>query len=136
MFCASNVTAQNDEPKNNLRITLSQLKLRFPNLTYCKTDERGDLYSDGQPKDDAAVIYFHIKRNKVTEEAMIIQTNDGFPKDWYDKTVNAFLMKGGYIFSDVNENDVKLTYSYFDIYLIYKSERGDNTALLVYTLRQ
>ena len=132
-ICFTNITAQNTEPNTNLRISLFQLKQKFPNLQYVKSDLKGNLYRDGKATDDV-IMYFYAKENKVVEESMVIQTNDGYSKMMYDETVKAFTNKGGFITADFGENHVKLSYSFFDIDFTYQTSNGLNTMWMIYSL--
>lgn len=121
------------EPGNNLRKSLNEMKQKFPELRYIKTDQKGDEYEDGYPEDGIAT-FFYFRNGYVIEEAMIIQGTNGFPYDWYSTQVNAFKSKNNYIRYIPKPGHITFIYSYFKIELIYVEESGMKTALIVYTL--
>ena len=86
----SSAYAQTNEPGNNIGRTLSQMKQLFPELRYTKTDSKGTQYEDGYPQDGIAT-FFYFKNDRVVEECMIVQSNDGFPKVWFDQMVSSFI---------------------------------------------
>lgn len=123
--------AQTNEPGNNIGKTLSQMKQLFPELRYTKTDSKGTQYEDGYPQDGIAT-FFYFKDNKVVEECMIVQSNDGFPRMWFDKMVDSFVTNYPPGFGTSSYNAKHWCYSTFQVHLIYVSEKGTNTALIVY----
>lgn len=130
MLCSICGYAQ-QEPENNIGKSLSQMQREFPELRYLKTDSKGAQYEDGYPQDGIAV-FFYFNKNIVIEECMICQSKDGFPRMWFDKMNNAFVKNYPARFS-VNRYNVKhWCYSTFSVHLIYVSEQGTNTALIVY----
>ena len=122
------------ETGNNLGKSLSEMKLKFPELRYIKTDQKGDEYEDGYPQDGIAT-FFYFRNGYVIEEAMIIQDTNDFPYDWYKAQVNAFKSKGNYLRYIPESGHTTFVYSYFNIELIYVEENGKKTALIVYSLR-
>lgn len=123
--------AQTNEPGNNIGRTLSQMKQLFPELRYTKTDSKGIQYEDGYPQDGIAT-FFYFKDNKVIEECMIIQSNDGFPRMWFDKMVDSFVTNYPPGFSTSGYNVKHWCYSTFTVHLIFVSEDNINTAMIVY----
>ena len=75
--------AQSNEPACNIGKSLSVMKQLFPELRYVKSDAKGDEYEDGYPEEGTA-IFFYSKDSKVVEECMIVQSNDGFARSWYN----------------------------------------------------
>ena len=47
--------ARSNEPATNIGATLSAMKMKFPELRYIGTDEKGDEYEDGHPEDGIGV---------------------------------------------------------------------------------
>ena len=123
--------AQTNEPGNNIGRTLSQMKQLFPELRYTKTDSKGTQYEDGYPQDGIAT-FFYFKDNKVIEECMIVQSNDGFPKMWFDKMVDSFVTNYPPGFGTSGYNAKHWCYSTFSVHLIFVSEDNINTAMIVY----
>ena len=125
------VYAQTNEPENNIGRTLSQMKQLFPELRYTKTDSKGTQYEDGYPQDGIAT-FFYFKDNKVIEECMIVQSNDGFPRMWFDKMVDSFVTNYPPGFGTSGYNAKHWCYSTFSVHLIFVSEDNTNTAMIVY----
>ena len=123
--------AQTNEPGNNIERTLSQMKQLFPELRYTKTDSKGTQYEDGYPQDGIAT-FFYFKDNKVIEECMIVQSNDGFPRMWFDKMVDSFVTNYPPGFGTSGYNAKHWCYSTFSVHLIFVSENNINTAMIVY----
>lgn len=123
--------AQTNEPGNNIGRTLSQMKQLFPELRYIKTDSKGMQYEDGYPQDGIAT-FFYFKDNKVIEECMIVQSNDEFPRMWFDKMVDSFVTNYPPGFGTSGYNAKHWCYSTFSVHLIFVSENNINTAMIVY----
>ena len=75
-------SARDNEPGNNLGKTISELRQVFPNARYVRTEAKGDFYTDGEDPSEGLSCFFYLKNNRVVEECMIIQSNDGFPSRW------------------------------------------------------
>ena len=86
MLCS----ARDNEPGNNLGKTICELRQVFPNARYLRTEVNGDFYTDGEDPSEGLSCFFYLKNNRVIEECMIIQSNDGFPKMVYDAWINTF----------------------------------------------
>lgn len=86
MLCS----ARGNEPGNNLGKTICELRQVFPNARYLRTEVNGDFYTDGEDPSEGLSCFFYLKNNRVIEECMIIQSNDGFPKMVYDAWINTF----------------------------------------------
>lgn len=123
--------AQNKEPGNNIGKSLIVMKQLFPELRYIKTDSKGVEYEDGYPQDGIAT-FFYFKNDRVVEECMIVQSNDGFPRMWFNQMVDTFITNYPPGFGTNSPNSYHWCYSTFQVHLLYVSERGTNTALLVY----
>lgn len=119
------------EPGNNLGKSLATMKREFPELRYLKSNAKGDEYEDGYPEDGIAT-FFYFKNGTVIEECMICQSNDGFPIEWYNSMASAF---NGKYYNSLRKNDLYekiYVFSTFNVNLIFVSEGGKNTALIVY----
>ena len=90
VFTATLCYARGDEPGNNLGKTISELRQVFPNAHYVRTEAKGDFYTDGEDTSEGLSCFFYLKNNRVIEECMIIQSNDGFPKMVYDRWIKTF----------------------------------------------
>ncbi|MCM1142803.1 MAG: hypothetical protein NC453_29905 [Muribaculum sp.] len=107
------------------------MKNKFPELRYIGHDEKGDKYEDGYPQDGIAV-FFYFNNNKVTEECMIVQSDDGFPKMWHDQMLDQILTNYSAGFGTMSSIAHHWCYSTFQLHLIYVEERGVNTAMIIY----
>lgn len=131
-FMVSSVAS--DDPGNNIGKSLDQMKREFPELRYLHKDERGrDAYEDGYPQYGIAY-FFYFEEGYVVEEGMVCQQAGGFPRMWYESMVDAF-QKGDaepvYVYK--SKNSIHMCYATISIHLIYVSEGGMNTALIVYS---
>ncbi len=132
LFISLVISAQStNEPGNNIGKSLSVMKQTFPNLRYLQTDEKGDEYEDGYPQDGIAV-FFYFKNEQVVEECMIIESDDGFPRMWFDAMVDGIVSNYSPGFGVSNYNAKHWCFSTFQVHLIYVSEKGVNTALIIY----
>lgn len=122
--------AQN-KPGNNLGKSLYTMKKEFPELRYLRTDDKGDFYEDGYPEDGIAM-FFYFKNNAVIEECMICESTDGFSKMWYDELWKTFSSKYSYAITENTYHSKIFDFKTFKIRLIFYSENGKNTALIVY----
>lgn len=129
VFLPSMVFAQ--DPGTNIGTSLSVMRQKFPELRYVKTDEKGMMYEDGYPQDGIAT-FFYFRNDKVVEECMIVQSNDGFPRMWYDKMVDSFISNYSSVCAVNGYNVHRFCYSSFKVHLIYVSENGSNTAMIIY----
>ena len=121
------------EPGNNLGKTLSQMKRDFPDLRYITTDAKGDKYQDGYTEEGIS-IYFYIKNQKVVEECLICQSNDGFAKMWFDSMVEGFKENTSY--RNIRQPEpgfYQFVYSSFKINLFYIVQDGLENALIIYS---
>ena len=123
-----------EEPKNNLNSSLSELKQKFSELKYISTDEKGDQYSDGTPTDGIGV-FFYLKNNYVIEEAIVVQSNNGFAKEYFRTISNSFIQAGNYLDSSLSSEKKRFIYSYFYIDILNYTPEDTNTTLVVYSLR-
>lgn len=133
-FCIEVSFAQNTkkEPNNNLGKLLSELRIVFPNVKYIRTDSKGDFYTDGEDPTEGIGCFFYFKNNKVIEECMIIKSSDGFPRMWFDKMVDTFITNYSPGFGTSSYNAKHWCYSSFQVHLMYFTENGENTAMIVY----
>ena len=121
---------QTNEPACNIGKSLYTMKQIFPELRFVKSDAKGDQYEDGHT-DNGIAIFFYFKDNKVVEECMIVQSNDGFARTWYNSMADGILQYQ-YGFGTSGYNAKHWVFSYFTIHLIFCSENGINTAMIIY----
>ena len=123
------------EPANNLGKSLSTLKQEFPELRFIKTDQKGDQYEDGYPQDGIAT-FFYFNSNRVTEECMICQSSDGFPQEWYRSLYTNFNRDWYTYLRNNTSNHKEYVFADFIVDIIYVSENGKNTAMIVYSQKK
>lgn len=107
------------------------MKQLFPELRHTKTDSKGMQYMDGYPQDGIAT-FFYFKENVVIEECLAIQSKDGFPRLWFDKTAESFATNYPPSFGISGHDAKHWCYSDFSVHLLFMSEDGVNTAMIVY----
>jgi len=118
------------EPGNNIGKSLSMMRQLFPELRYVKTDAKGMLYEDGYPQDGIAM-FFYFRNDIVVEECLIVQSSNGFARAWYDAMVDSFINYSS-VCAVSGYNVHRFCYSSFIVHLIYESEGGINTAMIIY----
>lgn len=124
------VKAKTGEPGNNLGKTLIELRQVFPNVRYVRTEAKGDFYTDGEDPSEGICCFFYLNGNRVIEECMIVQSYDDFPQNVYNSWLNTF---SKYISVSAFGNGVNhMCFSTFSTHIMFFSEQGKNTALLVY----
>jgi hypothetical protein len=115
---SSSQNESKNEPKNNLGLTYSQLKNKFPNLRYYQKNNSMDEYeSDG--------IIFTFKNGKVVCEYTQLEFSKSVAYNSFLTFVNKF-KNTNYISMDENLNStipsVTFRYSYFTISFVYWSD--------------
>ena len=132
LFSLSLILYAQREPANNIGKSLSTMKQEFPELRFIKSDQKGNQYEDGYPQDGIAM-FFYFNNNRVTEECMICQSNDGFPQEWYRSLYTNF-NRDWYTYLRTNtRNHKEYVFTDFTVDIIYVSENGQNTAMIVYS---
>lgn len=129
IFSVMSIWAQ--DPGSNIGKSFYVMKQDFPGLRYVKTTEKGMLYIDGEPQDGISM-FFTFYDNKVVEECMIVQADNGFARLWFDKMVDSFISNTSPVCGVHGYNAHHFCYSAFKVHLIYVSEKGTNTAMIVY----
>ena len=130
VFIGTFCSAKGDEPGNNLGKTIVELRQVFPKVSYVRTEAKGDFYTDGEDPSEGVSCFFYLKNNRVVEECMMVQSRDGFPKMVYDGWINTFskFMQVAAFGVGVNH----MCFSTFSMHIMFFTEHGGNTALLVY----
>lgn len=124
------MSAQVDEPENNIGLSLSSLQQKYPELRFVKKDEKGDQYMDGYKKDNMAT-FFYIKDNQCIEETVICESTTDAPYAWYKSKVALFDQK----YYTRGRNIVygkEYSFSTFRVKLMCVTSEGTQTALLIY----
>lgn len=132
LFLAITTMCFAEEPGTNLGKTLAQIKSEFPDLRFFKETSKGTEYIDGDPS-EGIVGFFTFRSNRVVEECFIVQSDNGFARDWYNSLVNKF-SKHTIGFGHKGPNEWHWVYSTFTAHIIYGSENGINTTMVVYNV--
>ena len=122
-----NIQAQVNEPKNNLGKNISQLRSKFPSLTY--KEQRGNLTeyeSDG--------IDFTFKDGVVVAESMGINGGKSFCYDWFCSMEKAFLGTQYKRETGRSNNGMVLTrmFYYSDFWITLSYWLDDGYAIITY----
>lgn len=109
---ALNILSQ--EPANNLRKTVQELRLKFPDL---KTwGGQGEIINY---KSKEANVLFETKDGKVISEYTTYEGDDGFLQMWYNSLIESFSKNARHFLWGTNKNSISFFYSYFNIYISY-----------------
>ena len=109
------LSIQAQEPGNNLRKTVRELRLKFPDL---KTwGRQGETLCYKSPEAEA---FFYIKDGKVISEFSFIDGEDGFLKMWYSSLIKEFSKSARHFTWGTNKNSIILYYSYFEVHISYE----------------
>ena len=111
------------EPKNNLGKTYYSMSREWPDITFVeRTDEGYNLYVTGE---DGIYYFFYFKNEILKRETAIVESKDGFSRQFYDSTRKAFYDAGNYKNMDWGENQTVFYYSYFKITLSFYYSASD-----------
>ena len=124
------MSAQVDEPENNIGLSLSSLQQKYPELRFVKKDEKGDQYMDGYKKDNMAT-FFYVKDNQCIEETVICESTTDAPYAWYKSKVALFDQKYYSAGRDIVYGR-EYSFSHFRVKLICVTAEGIQTAMLIY----
>lgn len=122
-------SAQAAEPKNNLGRTFSYIKTEWQDLRFVKNNNGREVW--GVTEEGNSFI-FTFENGVVVEECMMIESNDGFAREWYNAMLQSF-QKTSYRSVKRTSDGYTFHYSYFDIKVMYFSDYTGNTAMLLYT---
>lgn len=109
---ALSVAVFSQEPANNLRKTIPELRSSFPDLVQWGSAE---YY-----KSPEANILFTVDKGKVVREFTIFEGEEPFLKDLYQNLLVTFSKNvKGYLWGN-NKNSISFFYSYFYVYISYE----------------
>jgi hypothetical protein len=151
-FCISALNAQ--EPKNNLRKSLFQLKQNFPAVEFGweENEERVFVYQD-EDEYNTKDYFFTFKNDRVQSEALIVGSKGVIKNDtymWFLQTTSSFYEKKGYqraFVSDailrainsfkksdviIDSHDYMSEFDYSDFVLVIQYKPEERTCLLLY----
>lgn len=127
LLCFSNTHAQNKEPGNNLGMTLSELKVKFPSVIYWSMNGENYMYK----YDDNMAFIIDKEKGIIITEYMFVTEEGDYPIDWYNATVEAF-NKTNYKSKYASDSSITFFYSYFYIYISYS--HYNNSSSITYKL--
>ena len=113
LFTTIAISAQ--EPANNLRMTIPELKQKFPDLI-----RWGGFDSEPNYKSPKANTLFTIKNNQVAIEYTLIEGNNDYLNDLFSVLVDRFRSGSKRELWSNDRNSISIFYSYFYVYISYK----------------
>lgn len=109
---ALNILSQ--EPANNLRKTVRELRLKFPDL---KTwGGNGGIINY---KSKEANVLFETKDGIVISEYTTYEGDDGFLQLWYNSLIESFSKTARHFLWGTNKKSITFFYSYFHVAIFY-----------------
>ena len=128
-----NISKINNEPATNIGTSLSEMKKKFPKLHHIGTDELGEVYEDGEyHSEDGVSLRFYFKNDILIYESMMVVSNDGFAREAFNSWVDEIFIKHPGMCSKSSYNAKHTLYSNFRLHIIFKTEKGNNIAFIMY----
>lgn len=124
------VTAQAAEPQNNLGRSFNYMMSEWQDLRFINNNNGREVW--GVTEEGNSFI-FTFENGVVVEECMMVESNDGFAREWYNAMLQSF-QKTSYRSLTRTSDGYTFHYSYFDIKVMYFSDYSGNTAMLLYTI--
>ena len=124
------ITAHAAEPQNNLGRSFNYMMSEWQDLRFIKNNNGREVW--GVTEEGNSFI-FTFENGVVVEECMMIESNDGFAREWYNAMLQSF-QKTSYRSLTRISDGYTFHYSYFDIKVMYFSDYTGNTAMLLYTI--
>ena len=122
-------SANAGEPQNNLGRSFNYMMSEWQDLKFINNNNGREVW--GVTEEGSSFI-FTFENGVVVEECMMVESNDGFAKEWYNAMLQSF-QKTGYHSLIRTSDGYTFHYSYFDIKIMYFSDYTGNTAMLLYT---
>lgn len=124
------ITAHAAEPQNNLGRSFNYMMSEWQDLRFINNNNGREVW--GVTEEGNSFI-FTFENGVVVEECMMIESNDGFAREWYNAMLQSF-QKTSYRSLTRISDGYTFHYSYFDIKVMYFSDYTGNTAMLLYTI--
>ena len=124
------ITAHAAEPQNNLGHSFNYMMSEWQDLRFINNNNGREVW--GVTEEGNSFI-FTFENGVVVEECMMIESNDGFAREWYNAMLQSF-QKTSYRSLTRTSDGYTFHYSYFDIKVMYFSDYTGNTAMLLYTI--
>jgi hypothetical protein len=115
LFLFTTVALFVQEPGNNLRKTIPQLRQSFPDLIVWGY-ERGGIQNYKSPEAD---ILFETKNGIVIAEFASFEGEDGYLQGLYQSLLKSFSKNAKTYRWGGNKNSISFFYSYFHVYISY-----------------
>ena len=124
------ITAHAAEPQNNLGRSFNYMMSEWQDLRFINNNNGREVW--GVTEEGNSFI-FTFENGVVVEECMMIESNDGFAREWYNAMLQSF-QKTSYRSLTRTSDGYTFHYSYFDIKVMYFSDYTGNTAMLLYII--
>lgn len=106
------------EPGNNLGKSFATMKSDWPDMRFVEKSE--GIYDMYVSIDEGAYYMFFFQNNVLKKEALLLDSQDGFAKEYHDAVRNAFMKNKNYRKVDQDDGITIFYYSYFKISLLYE----------------
>ena len=117
------------EPANNLGRPYSRMIAEWPDLHYISSNGPRTVY--GVQDDGSTSSIFTFEDGVVVEECLMVESTDGFAKMWHNSVLESFY-KTNYRSVSRTSNGFKFHYSYFDVKVMFFSDRNGYTSMVIY----
>ncbi len=126
-----NISRISNEPPTNIGTSFSVMKKKFPELHHIGTDELGEIYEDGHTENGISFRYY-FKNDILIYESMMVASNDGFAREVFNSWVDEIFIKYPGMCSKSSYDTKHTLYSKFRLHIIFKTDKGNNIAFLMY----
>lgn len=123
LFLQFAAVAMAQEPGNNLRKSLSELRASFPDLI--AWGYPGEISHYKSPTNN---ILFDVKKDMVISEYTYFEGPDSYLRDLYSALISSFLQYPNQHFYGDNGKTLHLVFSYFTIAIFYKP--GEDVSIM------
>ena len=129
LLIIENVFAQ--EPGNNLGKSYFTISADDPGMMFIEKNDEG-LYVYGSGEDGMFSLYY-FKNDILIKEGLLVITDDGFAREFYDTMRETFYKKKGYKDIYMTEDKTIFYYSIFKVTLTYNTRNnGDHISYIEY----
>lgn len=115
--------SSSQEPRNNLGKTYLNMSREWPDMTFVERTEEG--YNMYVAADDDIYYIFYFMNEILKRETAIVESKDGFARQYYDSLRKAFYNAKSYNNVDWGENQTVFYYSNFKISMYYYYSNSD-----------
>jgi hypothetical protein len=118
---------------SNLRLPLSVLRKKFPGMKPYGTSGDMLVYLDGDVSEGVFTKFF-IKNKRVVKEQLIVRSDDGFAREWFNSMHDSLRDKGGWASGKWETNHREFDFRNFKIVLSYRSTANYYETILDYVI--